>query len=217
MVGPLNMNGFAITNLPDAIAPQSPATFAQLTAIAIPPPGMRGEFYLPSAPDGWVAANGGTIGNPTSGANRANSDTLALFTIFWNSFTNTVLPIQDSSGAASVRGASAAADYAANKRLQVFDDRDLFSRGVGPTFSAPLGVSQGDTFASHTHGVTDPQHSHGVVQFQSTGGGLSAASAQAINSTTTQTAASATGISIQSTGGTETRPKNRSVLVCIKL
>lgn len=217
MTGILNMGGFAITNLPDAVAPQSPATLAQITALAVPPTGMRGEFYLTSAPSGWVAANGNTIGNPSSGANRANADTLQLFTIFWNAFSNTLLVIQDSSGAASVRGASAAADYAANKRLPVFDDRDLFSRGVGPTFSSPLGVTQASAFASHTHGVTDPLHSHAVGQFQSTGGGLSAASAQAINSTSTQTAPAATGISIQATGGVETRPINRSVLVCIKL
>ena len=71
---------------------------------------------------GWLWQNGTTIGNATSGATqRANADTLALFTRYWNEFTNTVLPIQDSTGAASTRGVNAAADFAANKRLPLPD------------------------------------------------------------------------------------------------
>ena len=51
---------------------------------------------------------------------------------------------------------------------------------------------------SHTHTatVTDPSHIHGVVQFQSTGGGQSAASATAVNSVTTNTASAVTGITV---------------------
>lgn len=59
-----------------------------------------------------------TIGSATSGATaRANADTSALFTLLWGALANTDLPIQDSTGAPSTRGASAAADFAANKRL----------------------------------------------------------------------------------------------------
>lgn len=73
---------------------------------------------------GWVFLSGGTIGNASSGATlRANADTSALFTLLWGQCTNAVLPIQNSDGSAGVRGASAAADYAANKRLPVPDYR----------------------------------------------------------------------------------------------
>lgn len=72
-----------------------------------------------SFPAGWVRANAGTIGNTGSGATRANSDTQALFTLWWTDFTDAQVPIQTSSGAASTRGASASADFTANKRMTV--------------------------------------------------------------------------------------------------
>lgn len=80
---------------------------------------------------GWVWMNGTTIGDGTSGATgRANADTLALFTMLWTDYSNTVLPIQDSSGAASVRGISAAADFGAHKRLPVPDYRGRSFFGI---------------------------------------------------------------------------------------
>lgn len=81
-------------------------------------PGVTKAYYGNTLPTGYVWANGTTIGSLASGATgRANADTLALYTVLWNSLTNAVLPIQDSGGAASSRGVSAAADFAANKRL----------------------------------------------------------------------------------------------------
>ena len=66
--------------------------------------------------DGFVRANGRTIGSSTSGANeRANSDTQALFTFLWNGDPNLVV----STG----RGVSAAADWSANKTITLPDWR----------------------------------------------------------------------------------------------
>lgn len=60
---------------------------------------------------GWVLGDGRTIGNAASGAtSRANADTILLFTELWNNTSSTV------SGG---RGASAAADFAANKTIVV--------------------------------------------------------------------------------------------------
>lgn len=71
---------------------------------------------------GWLWQNGTTIGNAASGATqRANADTSALFSLYWDSFPNAILPIQDSTGAPSTRGVSAAADFAANKRMPLPD------------------------------------------------------------------------------------------------
>lgn len=71
---------------------------------------------------GWLWLNGTTIGDGTSGGTqRANADTQTLFTMLWTDYTNAVLPIQDSSGAASTRGANAAADFAAHKRMPLPD------------------------------------------------------------------------------------------------
>ncbi|AMM22983.1 hypothetical protein [Variovorax sp. PAMC 28711] len=50
------------------------------------PLATTGDFKLvmrAAAPAGWVAANGGTIGNIGSGATRANVDTLDLYTAWW--------------------------------------------------------------------------------------------------------------------------------------
>jgi hypothetical protein len=65
---------------------------------------------------GFVRANGRTIGSSTSGATeRANSDTQALFQYLWGADANLAV-----SGG---RGASAAADWAANKTIALPDAR----------------------------------------------------------------------------------------------
>jgi hypothetical protein len=72
---------------------------------------------------GFVRANGRTIGSATSGASeRANADTSALFTFLWNADANLAV-----SGG---RGASAAADYAANKTITLPDYRGRAVAGL---------------------------------------------------------------------------------------
>jgi hypothetical protein len=103
---------------------------------AVAAAGVTGElkpFARAAAPAGWVAGDGSTIGNAGSGATRANVDTLSLFTAWWTDYTDAQLPILTSAGGASTRGASAAADWAALKRLTVFDVRERFIRMAGPT------------------------------------------------------------------------------------
>jgi len=73
-----------------------------------------------SADTGWVIMDDGTIGNASSSATtRANADTETLFALIWDNISNTYCPIYTSAGAVSTRGASAAADYAANKRIRI--------------------------------------------------------------------------------------------------
>lgn len=73
---------------------------------------------LSSAPNGWVAMNDLSIGNVGSGAtNLANKDTFQLFKTIWDGVLNTWAPIQDSGGTPTTRGATAIADFLANKRL----------------------------------------------------------------------------------------------------
>lgn len=87
-----------------------------------------GEVVLsisPTAPAGTLALNGSTIGSAASGATgRANADTQALYELLWNNSDNTLLPIQDATGAATTRGLSAAVDFAANKRLPLPTPQD---------------------------------------------------------------------------------------------
>lgn len=95
---------------------------AAQTALGFDTVASTGDFKQRAAatfPAGWVRASAGTIGSSGSGATRANSDTQALFTLWWTDFTDAQVPIQTSGGAASTRGASASADFTANKRMTV--------------------------------------------------------------------------------------------------
>jgi hypothetical protein len=72
---------------------------------------------------GFVRANGRTIGSATSGATeRANSDVQALFQYLWGADANLAV-----SGG---RGASAAADWAANKTIALPDWRGRVLAGL---------------------------------------------------------------------------------------
>lgn len=115
----------------------------------------------------WLVCNGRTIGNANSGANgRANADMQTLFVHLWEHFPDTTLYILDSSGNASTRGASALADFNANKRLFLPDLCGRVVAGVDPdgvainqAWSGDLGGKGG----AEKHQLTIaemPTHSH---------------------------------------------------------
>jgi hypothetical protein len=84
----------------------------------IPSTGDVKLTYKTAADTGWVLMNDGSIGNAASGATaRANADTEALFTLLWTNVINLWAPLQDDAGVFVARGASAAADFAASRRL----------------------------------------------------------------------------------------------------
>lgn len=67
-----------------------------------------------TADPGWVLTDDGTIGSASSGAtNRANADTQALYTLLWDNYSDALAPVIGG------RGASAAADFAANKPIRL--------------------------------------------------------------------------------------------------
>lgn len=79
--------------------------------------------------DGFVRANGRTIGSATSGGSeRANADCEALFKFLWG-FANITLP--------AGKGASAAADWSANKQLTL---PDMAGRLIGARDDLGAGV-----------------------------------------------------------------------------
>lgn len=74
---------------------------------------------------GWVRDNGRSIGSATSGATeRANADTQALYEFMWQTYSNTICPV------ATGRGASAAADFAANKALTLPNKQGIVPGGL---------------------------------------------------------------------------------------
>lgn len=232
MTGPLNMNGFRASNIADAESGSDAVTLDQVTALVsnlrLVPVGAIQPMRTKVAPAGWLIEDGKTIGNAASGATgRANADTVDLFTHLWTQFTNTELPIQTSAGAASTRGGSAAADFAANKRMPLFDSRSRFLRGsdsgLGFDASLVVGLNQDDAIKSHTHtGTTDSAGTHSHTSDRGNGGdGSEGPRTGAISGGTTSTnpagahthpfTTNATGIVL------ETRPRSSVALFCIKL
>ncbi|MEO6759327.1 MAG: hypothetical protein ABIO24_07720 [Saprospiraceae bacterium] len=99
-------------------------------------------------------------------------------------------------------------------------DRDL-SR----TSASAIATLEAEAIQSHNHGVSDPGHNHGYSDTRQNGddgakcgcaGQSAPASASTINDNET-TNGSTTGISIQNTGGPETRPKNLNFWVYIRI
>lgn len=138
-------------------------------------------------PSGTLLCAGGTVGNGSSGGTlRANADMEAIFTWLWNTTANTELVIQDSSGSNTTRGASAAADFAANKRMPVPDMRAQVPGGLdnmgGSSRNKVVATeadTMGDEFGAETHTLTIAQlaaHNHDFNQtiryFGSSGAGI---------------------------------------------
>jgi hypothetical protein len=138
-------------------------------------------FYGTGVLAGFVRMSGRTIGSATSGATeRANSDCQALFNFLWNADTSlTVAPS---------RGASSAADYAANKTITTPDFRGCALSGLDDMGNAAAGRLTGAYFGAnatvlgaygggesitqtiaqmpshyHSAAIYDPAHSHPAI------------------------------------------------------
>ena len=104
-------------------------------------PGWLQPIYGTGTVTGFVRANGRTIGNASSGATeRANADTLALFTFLYNADAN----LSVSGG----RGASAAVDYAANKSIALPDFRGRVIAGLDDMGNSAAGRLTASYFGS---------------------------------------------------------------------
>jgi microcystin-dependent protein len=179
-------------------------------------------FHTSGALSRYVRANALTIGSGASGATeRANSDTQGLYRFLWNNFSNTVCPVTGG------RGASADADFTANKPIQLPDLRgriligaddmgntaasrfsSVFQQGNATTIGSISGENTHALATSempaHNHAVTDPGHTHAVTPNAATSsspfyaGGSSNGPA---NYSALSASSATTGVSIQNTGG----------------
>lgn len=169
--------------------------------------------YGTGALSGFVRANGRTIGSATSGATeRANADTQALFEYLWTNDANLAV-----SGG---RGASANADWVANKTIALPDWRgraiaaldDMGNSAAGRltasyfgSTATTLGASGGAESLTLTEAqlpaltktvsITDPGHTHGysaAVSVTRADGPNSAASASVTNTNPATTGITAT-------------------------
>lgn len=124
-----------------------------------------------TAASGWMMWVDGTIGNALSNATvRANADTAALFAVYW---AISSLQLYTSAGATVARGATAAADYAANCAiaLPLGPGRAPVIAGSGSGLTArALGASGGAE--THAHGgATGQSNNQGVDNASTTSGG----------------------------------------------
>ncbi|NGX98958.1 MAG: hypothetical protein G4V63_28270, partial [Candidatus Afipia apatlaquensis] len=132
---------------------------------------------------GWVRDNGRTVGSAVSGATeRANADVAALFSFLWTNYSNTICPVSGG------RGASAVADFAANKTITLPDKRgyvpggldDMGNSAASRYANVPVvsgdAITAGSVLGEATHTitkaesavltyvgvVTDPGHVHAI-------------------------------------------------------
>lgn len=132
-----------------------------------------------TADSGWVMMNDGSIGDASSSATtRANADCEALFLLLWTNIIDTWAPVSGG------RGASAAADWAAHKRLILPKalGRALAVSGAGTSLtSRALGETLGAEsvfadLAAHIHAsgslvaASDGDHTHTVPGGGDSGG-----------------------------------------------
>lgn len=132
------------------------------------------KITLKTAADyGWLMMNDGTIGNASSGGTTyANALAEALFTLIWNGVSNTWAPTATSAGAPVGRGVSAAADFAANRRISLTRQlgRALAIAGTGTGLSAR---ALGQYLGEEVHFLTRdemPAHIHEYSKVPNNGG-----------------------------------------------
>lgn len=163
------------------------------------PVGAVMPFLMNSTPTGWLQANGDTVPNGVGTVQGQTANFSALYALLGTTYgTAGKLP----------------------------DLRGYFVRGAGTnsidnTASGTFGVMQTDDLKSHTHNITDPGHSHSWSAYNGGPGtnyGFNFVSGIAAFAgyTTYGVNSNTTGITINATGGTETRPKNIAMLYCIK-
>jgi microcystin-dependent protein len=189
------------TAAPTVVVADGEVTVAKLAAAVqqlLVPAGAVQAFAMNAAPTGWLAADGTAVSRSTYAALFA-----AISTTYGAGDGSTTFALPDLRGI-FVRGSGS----------QVIG---------GVTYTSPaLGGKQGDSFRSHTHGVTDPGHGHNITTFQNTANIAQGGAIQGFANYNTPSSSifpalnSATGISINSTGGTETTPANITLLYCIK-
>jgi hypothetical protein len=198
----------------------SAASFVILNALPEVSEFAVGDYKLSdrtSYPSGyrWLLCDGKTIGNGSSGATgRANADVEDLFAFLWESHSNTLLAIQDSAGVATSRGISAAADFAANKRLPLLNWSGLGIRihhnsdaAYETDTTRVLGSYQADSFQGHHHTTNATS---GTTSRDGGSFSTSAASAATVSDPITD------GVNGTPRTSAETRMKNRSTNVFIR-
>lgn len=159
--------------------------------------------YRPAPSAGWLLIDGRTIGSASSAATAlAGAEAHDLYVFLWENFDNTLCPVQGG------RGAAAEDDWAADKTIQLFDDRGehyrIWDNGRGIDAGRVLGSWQADQIKEHDHDTRI------TADANSADDGSSPNDADYTNS-------GAWGYKTGKTGGPENRVRTRAINVFIKL
>lgn len=192
-----------------ATASAASAAAAAATALSIWNTGDVKQTMRLTADSGWVFMSGLTIGDASSAATeRANVDCLNLFTYLWTNFSNTLAPVTGG------RGVSAAADWAAHKKIALPDasNRVLAGKDYNTTnrLTSALSAVDGDTVGAsggaEVYALTlgqMPAHTHDMLTRTdvTTGGasGVYASSASALGQTTQSAGSGVAHLNVQPT------------------
>jgi microcystin-dependent protein len=203
--GQIKVNSLGITA--NELADGS-VTAIKLASSALLPSGAVMPFAMATAPTGWFSCDGSVISRTTYALLFA-----AIGTTFGAGDGSNTFAIPD------LRG------------------RFVRSTGTdGTSTSLAIGVKQDSANLTHTHGVNDPGHNHGLNDpghshtyngtTSATTGGANASIASRNDSAFSKSVAASgtgitlngayTGISIQNTGESESRPHNMALNYCIK-
>lgn len=179
-------------------------------------------------PAGWLLlTTTRTIGAAGSGANVADGKTEACYLAVWADYDNSDCPIFDSAGVATTRGASAAADYAAGKRLTLPTPAGRFPRLASE--GKATGLKEDNQNKAHAHaasfaGQALPAHTHSFPTADDSGqsGGTMVSDhtggAQRTKTTSATGAGTPAGtVTVNSSGGEEARPDSFVFTGLIKL
>jgi microcystin-dependent protein len=109
------------------------------------PVGTQRETFRSTPDTGWLMMDGDTLGSAASAATQASDDHEDLFVHLWTYVSDTYAAV--SSG----RGASAAADWTANKTIVIPNRRDRVGIGAGSAYAA------GETGGAATVALTQAQ------------------------------------------------------------
>lgn len=189
LTGALTLAADPATNLQASTKQYVDTGLANAVVVAAPP-GAIMPFAMNSAPVGWSAADGGEL---------SRAAYAALFSAIGTS-------------------------YGAGNGSTTFNKPDMrgyFVRGSGTnsdgTAAGTFGAKQSDDNKAHSHTITDPGHSHAMgVYNQPAAGGGTIGNNVVLLGAGLSTSSSATGITVNNSGGTESRPKNIALLYCIK-
>lgn len=166
---------------PDQFSAKHWATKANLSALEV---GDTIQSFRSTKTGRWLLIYGQTVGSGASAADEADDTYEDLFTFLWDEFDDTICPVTGG------RGASAAADWAADKIIALFDGRGRFLLGadnmggvsadrVTDAEADALGDAAGaedvtltnSELSPHLHGTSAHTHTTPIAD-QDTGGGV---------------------------------------------